>query len=378
MKKSILFICITLILACTLFPIGIASGEESMNISAKGCYLTDENGLELYARNENERFPIASMVKIMTSLLAFEDLATGSVSLDESIRISQSAMDMGGSQMFLEAGDEYTFSDLLKGIIVVSANDACVAVAERLSGDESLFVDRMNKRASELGMYNTHFANCTGLPCSGGYSSAKDCSIMLRELIKHEVYHNYSKIWLEEYTHPDGRTTIMTNTNKLIRFYEGCDGGKTGFTSEAGFCLSVTAKRGDLRVISVVIGEENSKTRFEDSKKLLNYAFANCKIELLAKEGEGIGEIKIKGARESIPYGVAESLGVVVKRGEQSNAELLIETNKPSHPILKGDKVGVAKLINNGELVKECDIIALENSKKESFGDTFDRVISQW
>lgn len=377
MKKVILFLCIILIIFAVT-PIGISFGEESMHISAKSCYLVDERGMELYAMNENERYPIASMVKIMTSLLAFEAIEEGRVTMEEKIRISQSAMDMGGSQMFLEAGDEYTFSDLLKGIIVVSANDACVAVAERLEGDEGIFVDKMNKRAVELGMYNTHFANCTGLPCSGGYSSSKDCSIMLRELICHEEYHNYSTIWLEEYKHPDGRTTIMTNTNKLIRFYEGCDGGKTGFTNEAGFCLSATAKRGDLRVISVVIGESDSKVRFEDSKKLLNYAFASCKLELLAKMGEELGTIKVKGGRYPITFTTAENLGIVVKRGESANGNLEIELDKVSHPIKAGDKVGIIRLVHNGEVIRECDAIALVDSEKESFGDAFDRVIGQW
>ncbi len=377
MKKIILFLCIILI-TFAVTPIGISFGEESLHISAKGCYLVDESGIELFARNENERYPIASMVKIMTSLIAFEAVEEGRVTMDEQIRISQSAMDMGGSQMFLEAGDEYSFSDLLKGIIVVSANDACVAVAERLEGDESLFVDKMNKRATELGMYNTHFANCTGLPCSGGYSSAKDCSIMLRELIKHDEYHNYSTIWLEEYKHPDGRTTVMTNTNKLIRFYEGCDGGKTGFTNEAGFCLSATAKRGDLRIISVVVGEKDSKVRFEDSKKLLNYAFATCKLNLLAKKGDELGTVKVKGGKYPISFTSAENLGIVVKRGEEQKGEIIIETDTIRHPIKAGDKVGVIRLVNNGEVIRECDAVALVDSEKESFGDAFDRVIGQW
>lgn len=377
MKKGILFLCFILFVFAVT-PVGLAFGEENMNISAKGCYLTDENGLELYAMRENERYPIASMVKIMTSLLAFEAVDEGSVEMDEMVRISQSAMDMGGSQMFLEAGDEYTFSDLLKGIIVVSANDASVAVAERIAGDESLFVDKMNKRATELGMYNTHFANCTGLPASGGYSSAKDCSIMLRELIRHEGYHDFSKIWLEEYTHPDGRITVMTNTNKLIRFYEGCDGGKTGYTSEAGFCLSATAKRGDLRVISVVIGEKDSKVRFEDSKKLLNYAFASCKIEFLAKNGEEVGTVGVKGSKIPIPFTVEENLGVVVKRGESFSAEIVFINDKLTHPIKCGDKVGVVRLIHNGEVIKECSAIAMKDSEKECFKDVFDRVIAQW
>ena len=245
MKKLIVFLLtISMAIAFSFVPTALAQADTQLVSGVKAAYLTDGSGANtLYEYHATDRFPIASMVKIMTALLSFEEIERGNMTLDETLVISPQAMGMGGSQMFLNAGDSYPVSDLLKGVIVVSANDACVQLAERIAGSEEAFVGMMNERAAELGMTNTHFANCTGLPHPEGYSCAKDVSVMLRELIKYPAYHEYSRIWLEDYTHPDGRVTTMTNTNKLVRFYEGCNGGKTGYTAEAGFCLAASATR---------------------------------------------------------------------------------------------------------------------------------------
>lgn len=253
----------------------VASADE-LDVTCKAAYLCDcDSGTEVYAKNETKRLPIASMCKIMTLLLSFEAVDEGRISYDEQITIGENASGMGGSQVFLQTNLSYSAAELMKTVAVCSANDSCVALAERIAGTESVFVDKMNKRAKELGADNTLFANCTGLPKEPQYSCAKDVSVMLRELLKHQKYFEFSKIWLEDFAHPDGRTTRITNTNKLIRFYEGCDGGKTGYTSEAGFCLAATAKRGDTRLVSVVIGSDQSQKRFSESKAMLNYAF-NC------------------------------------------------------------------------------------------------------
>lgn len=288
-------------------------------------------------------------------------------------------MSMGGSQMFLEEGLEYPFGDLLKGIIVVSANDACVAVAERISGSEEGFVQRMNKRAEELNMRNTNFSNCTGLPAVNGYSCARDCAKMLSELIKHEKYHEYSCIWLEDYVHPDGRTTCFTNTNKLIRFYKGCDGGKTGFTNEAGFCLTATAERNGVRLISVVIGERDGKVRFEDSKKMLNYAFANYKKEILAKSGERVGDLTVKGGKNCAPIGTNKDVGIFSKIGEETSGKLVVEFKDGlKAPLEKGTVVGVAIAVRNGKEVDRAELITLESIEKETYGDAIERVMGNW
>ncbi|MBQ9729564.1 MAG: D-alanyl-D-alanine carboxypeptidase, partial [Clostridia bacterium] len=208
---------------------------------AKGAYVMESSsGTEIYSKDAEKRLPIASMCKIMTLLLCFDDINAGRLSLEESVIASERAASMGGSQVYLDANGEYKVQELLKSIVVCSANDSCVAMAERVCGSESAFVDKMNEKAANLGMNNTLFSNCTGLPKDPQYSCAKDVAKMLSELVKNKEYLTYSRIWMEDFTHPSGRVTGMTNTNTLVRFYEGCDGGKTGFTSQAGFCLAAT------------------------------------------------------------------------------------------------------------------------------------------
>ena len=237
--------------------------------------MDETSGVQLYAKNDETRLPIASMCKIMTLLLAFEAVDCGELTYEEEITVSERAAGMGGSQVFLGAGLSYRTDELLKSIAVCSANDSCVAIAERIAGSEGAFCAEMNERAKELGAENTLFANCTGLPKEPQYSCAKDVALMLRALHKYEKYHEYSHIWLEDFVHPDGRTTQMTNTNKLIRSYQGCAGGKTGFTNEAGFCLAAAAQRGETQVISVVVGADSSQNRFSAVSSLFDYAFDN-------------------------------------------------------------------------------------------------------
>lgn len=375
MKKWIIAIIVCSILALTLAackPAEVARADAApLAKGAKAAYLTDAMGeVEMYAYNADKRYPIASMVKIMTALLTVEAIDRGDVSLEEKIVISPTAMGMGGSQMFLNAGDGYTVDDLLKGVVVVSANDACVALAERLAGTEGAFVAQMNERAARLGMADTHFANCTGLPHPEGYSSAKDVSKMLRALVSHEVYHRYSTIWLEDYVHPDGRTTTFTNTNKLVRFYPGCDGGKTGYTAEAGFCLAATACKNDLRVVSVVIGESDSKTRFADSSALLNYAFATYHFAPLAKVGESVAEVAVKCGRDKcVQAGPQRALGVLSKVGEKTNAELVVEPCAPRAPLAAGDPIGTVRLVVDGVAKDSCDLVALAGVEEADYGD---------
>ena len=375
MKRVLFVICVLLILsvalsACSATPMAGAE-PNALVTGVKAAYLTDAEGkVEMYALSADKRYPIASMVKIMTALLTVEAIDAGTLALDERIVISPTAMGMGGSQMFLNAGDAYSVDDLLKGVVVVSANDACVALAERLSGSEGAFVAAMNERAAALGMCNTHFANCTGLPHPEGYSCARDVASMLRALISHEIYHRYSTVWLEDFKHPDGRTTTFTNTNKLVRFYPGCDGGKTGYTAEAGFCLAATAVKNDLRVVSVVIGAADSKTRFAQSSTLLNYAFANYRRAPLAEVGQEVSVADVKcGKSKTVALGVSRSLGVLCKVGEKPHAELVLEPAAARAPIAMGDELGKAYLVVDGVAVDSCPLVALADVEKGTYGD---------
>ena len=270
---------------------------------------------------------------------------------------------------------------MLKSIVVCSANDSCVAMAERVCGSESAFVDKMNEKAANLGMNNTLFSNCTGLPKDPQYSCAKDVAKMLSELVKNKEYLTYSRIWMEDFTHPSGRVTGMTNTNKLVRFYEGCDGGKTGFTSQAGFCLAATAKRGEMRVISVVIGEESSDTRFADVRNTFDYAFQNYTIKTVVDCKENLAEKAMVsgGKQKECTLRAERSVYLFAKRGEKENVTL--ETRIFSGlkaPIQCGQQVGEITVYKNNI---ECDrvaIIAAENVEKATIFDRFKDIANEW
>jgi len=383
MKKTILALFLAII---AFMGIGVisrpisASAEDISPIQARSACLMDKRtGEILYGQREEDPLPIASMVKIMTALLTFEEIEKGNLAFDEGITISETAAGMGGSQMFLDRGLDYPVTDLLKGVIVVSANDACVALAERISGSEDVFVRKMNDRAKELGMTNTLFVNATGLPKEGGHSTAHDVALMLRELTSHERYYDYSKIWLEDYTHPDGRITTLTNTNKFIRFYEECDGGKTGFTSEAKFCLAAGATRGDTKLISVVIGANDSQTRFSESKRLLSYGFAHYKTEILVKKGEAIFSCPIsRGKKSEVLCAAKEDITIMKKLNDPAyDPEIEATYYKKAAPIYVGDVLGECT-IRVGEKSYTFELIATEEVKKGNLGDAYSKIAERW
>ena len=355
--------------------------SSKLKTRAKSAFLMDYDTKSiLFSENEETRLPIASMCKIMTLLLSFEAIDAGELSMDEQICISERASSMGGSQVFLEANAKYSVRNLIKSIIVCSANDSCMAMAERISGDESLFVDKMNEKAQELGAYNTLFANCTGLPKEPQYSCAKDVAIMLRALLEHEEYYEFGKVWLDRFEHPEGRYTEITNTNKLVRFYDGCDGGKTGFTNEAGFCLAATAKRNNMRVISVVIGEENSTNRFEDVKTLFDYAFANYKNETLAKAEVPLEEKVVVqgGKKKTIEICPAKDVYILTKKGEKGDYRIESYFEKVKAPIEKGDCVGELVVFKDGVEINRTPLVALESVGEASIFDWFIEISRNW
>lgn len=358
-----------------------AASDEEVVTDCKAAYLMDDaSGVTLFAREETKRLPIASMCKIMTLLLALEAADAGDLEYEEEITVSEHAAGMGGSQVFLGAGLSYRADDLLKSIAVCSANDSCVAIAERLSGSETAFCDRMNARAKELGAENTLFANCTGLPKDPQYSCAKDVALMLRALIGHEKYHEYAKVWLEDFHHPDGRVTQMTNTNKLIRQYNGCDGGKTGFTNEAGFCLATSAKRGDMRVIAVVIGASDSKTRFASAASLLNYAFDRFESSIYLTAGQAIEEhAAVRGSRvHEVALIPVRTLSVVKRRGTEESYTVSCEIQEAIAPIAAGDVLGEAVLYRDGVEVMRTELVAQEAAPRFTWWDAYQEGARHW
>lgn len=360
-----------------------AEQMPDLKVGSKAAYLVENStGKVLFEQNATERRPIASMTKIMTLLLTLEQVDGGTLNLEDKITISQNAASMGGSQAFLDAGSEYRVTDLIKTVVVCSANDSSVALAEHVAGSVDEFVKRMNNRAKELGMENTLFVNCTGLPAPGQYCCAKDVSVMTRELLKHKDYYNYTKIWMEDFVHPTGRTTSITNTNKLIRFYEGCDSGKTGYTAEAGHCLSASAKRNGMRLVSVVIGAPDSKTRFADSQTLLNYGFANYETrEILSGEKHLEERLNVLGGKcEDISLRPEKGYSRLTRKGEKgAEPEIIVELNeKVKAPLAEGDVVGKIKIVCAGEVLAEINAVAAESVEKAGWLDGIKTIIKNW
>lgn len=380
LKNLLVVLAVALFAVCAAASAVFVPTARAEGFSAEGrsAYLVDAATFTpLYAKNENERLPIASMVKIMTVLLTLEAVDRGELSLDEKVPVSENAASMGGSQVFLDAGTEHRAGDLLKSVIVASANDSCVALAERVSGSVEGFVSDMNARAAELGMKDTRFANCTGLPAAESFSTAHDVALMFREVIRHPVYFEDAGVWLEDYVHPDGRTTVMTNTNKLVKFYNGCDGGKTGFTSEAKFCLAATAERDGMRVIAVVAGADSSKSRFNAVSSMFNHAFGSFKAEKLLGAGELAAQrVKVAGGKErSVGVTVNEDIVRLAPRSDKAAAELRLELpDKVKAPVRKGDVVGKGYVVVDGTAVREFDLVAAEDVARASIWDLFRRI----
>lgn len=387
MRKGWICAAAAFVLGTAVFT-GMAQGgkidvrAEEVSANCKASYLMDDaSGVQMYANNECKRLPIASMCKIMTLLLAFEAADAGDISYEEEFAVSERAAGMGGSQVFLGAGLVYRVDELLKSIAVCSANDSCVAIAERLAGSEEAFCERMNARAKELGAENTLFANCTGLPKEPQYSCAKDVALMLRELIRHEKYHEYARIRLEDFRHPDGRTTQMTNTNKLIRQYNGCDSGKTGFTNEAGFCLAASAKRAEMRVIAVVIGSSDSKARFEATTSLFDYAFQNFESKIYLAAGEPLeDEVSVRGSEvRSMKIAASSPLCVLRRRGVEEDYTLHYELEDAlTAPVSKGETIGYAVLLRDGVEVMRTDLVACGEAQRFTWWEAYRENARHW
>lgn len=339
------------------------SGDE-MKIKAKSAILIDgSSGKVLFAQNEKKHLPPASVTKVMTLLLIMEGCESGKIALDDKVTISDRAAGMGGSQMYMEPGEQHTVEELLKGVIMVSANDGCVALAEHLSGSVESFVEAMNEKASEMGLKDSHFVNTNGLPVADHYSCAYDIGMISKELMKFEKAHTWFTAWQEDIKvglPGKQHKFTLTNTNKLIRSYNGAIGVKTGFTQDAGYCLSGAAQRDSTRLIAVVLGCKTSDIRFAQMRKLLDYGFANYETVKIAEKGEAIKKINIeKGDVKNIQAVTSEDIGITVKKGTagQVRTKSVINENLPS-TIKKGEKVGSIMVYEGKKLTAEYDLVS--------------------
>lgn len=351
-----------------------ASIGQTLEIKAKSSILMEPySGKILYEDNSDEKLPPASITKIMSLLLVMEALDRGDFTLETQVSASEHACSMGGSQIWLEPGESMTVHELLKATVIASANDACVALGELIAGSEEGFVALMNERAAELGMNNTTFKNCTGLDADGHLTSAHDVAIMSCELIKHELIKEYSTVWMDSLR--DGKSELV-NTNKLVRFYKGTTGLKTGTTSIAKYCLSASAERDGLSLVAVVLAGETSSDRFEGAKKLLDYGFANYSFSKITAElKEKFVDVK-NGTDKKVKVKADETVNIVLPKSSAKEITRNTEWNKKIEaPIEKGDVLGFVNVFNGDEQIGRIPIVAENGVKKLTFGVSLLRIL---
>jgi len=368
--------------APAVLPVSVTGGAVGMTVDAKSAILIDAgSGTVLFEQNSHDRLPPASVTKVMTMLLIMEAIERGQMTLKDKVTISEKAASMGGSQMYMEPGEQQTLETLMMGIAICSANDACVAAAEHHSGTADIFVENMNKRAKELGMLDTNFVNTNGLPVANHYTSAYDIALMSKELVKHKKIQDWFNIWMTNITVglPGKKQTELglTNTNRLIKTYPGANGIKTGFTQEAGYCLSASATKGDLTLIAVIMGSPTSKTRFAEAAKLLDYGFANYDSVKLAEKGEPMGTVVVeKGMPNTVNAVAPENISVLVKKGERDTVQgELIFDDPISAPIAKGDQLGELVIYKKDKEISRYPVVAEEDIKKAGFLQIYWRMI---
>ena len=373
MKKRLLSLCLTcFLLVSTLFsPLSLSAEEIEgaaypLSVSATSAVLMEaETGEILFAQNENEALPPASVTKVMTLLLIMEAIEGGKIAWDSVVSVSERAASMGGSQVFLEAGEQMTVEDLVKSVVIASANDAALALAEFVAGSEEAFVAAMNKRAAELGMTSAHFENTNGLDdtTENHLLSALDIAKMSRALIAYPEILAFSSTWMDTIR---GGEFTLTNTNRLVRFYPGATGLKTGSTAKAKFCISATAERDGVSLIAVIMGAESRDVRNEEAKKLLDYGFAN--YGLYKQEGGAIAPIAVTGGKKnSLALSYGGFAAALPKEKLSSVRYEVILPESVAAPVKKGDAVGKISYYIDGEIIGECDILAEEEVERISF-----------
>jgi len=386
-KGSRIFLSVILSAVCIFSTILPVQGEETapLTLESKSALLMDAGtGTVLYEQNSHEAMPPASVTKVMTMLLIYEAEENGQFQWEDSVQVSDHAASMGGSQVFLEPGETQTAADMTKCIAIASANDAAVAMAEFVAGSEEAFVERMNKKAQELGMTDTHFVNACGLDAEGHVTSAHDIGLMSRELmIRFPEIKEYTTTWQDTIIHRTrkGETTFgLTNTNKLIKWYEGATGLKTGSTGKALYCLSGTAERDGLHLIAVVMAAPDFKVRFQETMKLLDYGFANYSAQKGLPAGEKMGKISVtKGMEDSVDAVVKEETAFLVKKDDGKEWETKTELLPfVAAPVEKGEKVGELLYLINGETVGSTDLVAENTVEKADIGTMLERMLKLW
>lgn len=374
MKK---LFCLFLLLLL-LIPKVYANKENNIIPNAKSGMLVEAStGQIIFEKNKDEKVAVASMTKMVAQILILENIESGNLKWNEIITVSSNAAGMGGSQIYLQTGEKMSVRDLMKGITMASANDATVAMAERIAGTEDNFVKMMNDKVKKMGLKNTVFKNSTGLDENGHYSSAYDMSVIARELLRHEEILKFSSVY-EDYLRVDTPNKFwLVNTNKLVRFYEGADGLKTGFTDAAKYCMAVTAKRDNMRLIAIVLGENSGKVRNQETMELLDYGFNLYKVDLIKDKNDVIGELKIdKANKDKVKVYAKDDITILGKKSDVSlNYDIELKMNDVKLPLKKNNVVGKITVKSGNKNIKEIDAIVKEDISKISFINLFGKTL---
>ena len=350
-----------------------AKPGSNIEIDAKSAILVEQStGNVLFEKNADEKLPLASITKVMSLILIMEHIESGAIRLDSTVVCSEHAASMGGSQIWLEPNEEMSVNDLLKAVVIGSANDATCALAEAVAGSEEEFVEQMNNRAKELGMNNTYFKNCSGLDADGHYSTAKDIAIMSRKLLNYDLILDYSTVWMDSLRNGE---TQLVNTNKLVRFYDGATGLKTGTTNGAGCCVSASAKRNGLHLIAVVMGADSSDKRFQSARKLLDTGFANYQFKELSFKLKN-EYISVKnGTKLKIKLKKPENCSFLLEKGQENNVKTSFNIpDSVNAPVKKGDTVGKVVIKLNEKTLGTVDIVAAESVDKMTYSKALGRI----
>ena len=372
--KKIILILVLFFITSKVYALDLAKNAKSVIL------IESSTGEIIYERNSNEKLAPASMTKMMSLILIMEAIENKSIKLDQIVTISENASKMGGSQIYLETNEKMSVDDLLKGVCMASANDAVVALAETIYGSEEEFVNEMNKKAKELGLENTYFKNATGLDEEGHYSSASDMALIAKELIKHEKVLEYSSRYEDYLRENTNKKFWLVNTNKLIKTYDGMDGLKTGYTEKAGYCLTATAKRNNMRLIGVVMKEESSAIRNTDMSELLNYGFSMYKVKNLLKKNNIVSIYEDnKTSKIKNDVIIKEDINILNKKNsKERKVSYKVTLNKKNLPIEKDSKIGILEVLENNKVIYKTNVYSKEKIKRANYLELYLRNIKDF
>ena len=382
LKRLMALVCAALLLPVHTAKAAPLESGTPVAVTAPAVILAETaTGTVIFEKGADERREVASITKLMTALLVFEALESNQIALSDPVTVSKTAAAMKGSQALLDAGAAYTVEELLKTTIMASANDSAVALSEHLAGTEAAFVERMNARAQALGMDNTHYVNCTGYPQEGQYTTARDVLMLCCEVARHPAYFKYASIWIDTLTHPGGRVTDLTNTNRLVRFYDDCDGFKTGSTDAAKYCLAATAERGGMRLVAIVLGASAGQKRFDEARAMLDYGFAAYQRLMVANKGDMLGKsVPVRGgSAEEVALKLGSGLSMLLKKGQES--QLRMELSLPEYieaPVAEGDVIGLVSVLLGDRVVAKLNCIAAGDVPRPGFIEGLYRILNSW